>query len=80
MTPNKYLRPLPGALRDCRIDVYDVLTAFGVRCPATAHAIKKLLMPCLRGANTAEQDLREAIQAIERAIQLLPENPAPCSA
>ena len=25
------------------VDVYDVLEAFGVTCPARAHAIKKLL-------------------------------------
>ena len=70
--PNKYERKLPGVLAEYVIDVYDVLAMFGVTCPATAHAVKKLLMPGQRGAKTATQDLREAIQAIERAIQLIP--------
>lgn len=53
------------------VDVYDVLKAFGVTCPATQHAVKKLLMPGARGAKDALQDLGEAKQAVERAIDLL---------
>ena len=53
------------------VDVYDVLKAFSVTCPATQHAIKKLLCPGQRGSKSAAQDLREAIGSIERSIQLL---------
>lgn len=68
----KYLReiynvngdPLPD------IDVYSVLDAFDVRNPALAHAVKKLLCPGRRGKGDFEQDLREAIVAIERAITI----------
>lgn len=63
---NKYQRTIKGVT----IDVYDVLVAFGVTCPAMAHAIKKMLMPGQRGSKGAEQDKREAIQAIERSIEL----------
>lgn len=63
---NKYQRTVKGVT----IDVYDVLVAFGVTCPAMAHAIKKMLMPGMRGSKDAEQDKREAIQAIERSIEL----------
>ena len=63
---NKYQRTTKGVT----IDVYDVLVAFGVTCPAMAHAIKKMLMPGQRGIKDAEQDKREAIQAIERSIEL----------
>lgn len=63
---NKYQR----IIKDVTVDVYDVLDAFGVTCPAMAHAIKKMLMPGLRGHKDAEQDKREAIQAIERSIEL----------
>ena len=51
-------------------DVYDVLLAFDVTNPATQHAAKKLLCAGLRGKGDTLQDLREAIQAIERAIQI----------
>lgn len=64
---NKYQRTIKGVT----VDVYDVLVAFGVTCPAMAHAIKKMLMPGQRGSKDAEQDKREAIQAIERSIELM---------
>ncbi len=64
---SKYHRQMPGP----RIDVYDVLVGFGVTCPARAHAIKKLLATGQRGHKDEEQDLREAGQAINRAIGLL---------
>ena len=38
---NKYQRQVPSTT----IDIYDVLKAWGVTCPATQHAIKKLLQP-----------------------------------
>ena len=63
---NKYQRTIKGVT----VDVYDVLVAFDVTCPAMAHAIKKMLMPGQRGSKNSEQDKREAIQAIERSIEL----------
>lgn len=65
-TSSKYHRTIKGA----SIDVYDVLTSFGVTNPATAHAVKKLLMPGQRGAKNTLQDLAEAKASIERAIQI----------
>ena len=53
-----------------KIDVYDVLLGFGVTCPAMQHAIKKALMPGLRGVKSPEQDKRQAISSIERSIEL----------
>ena len=52
------------------IDIYDVLVKFGVTCPATAHAIKKLLMAGKRGSKDRLTDLRESAQAIARAIEI----------
>lgn len=66
---NKYDRRVPGT--DIWLDVYDVLTMFEVNNPATAHAIKKLVMPGDRGAKDQLTDLGESIQAIERAIELV---------
>lgn len=62
----KYLRSIKGM----DVDVYDVLEAFNVTCPAIAHAVKKLLLPGGRGKGPTDQDLREAIDALIRAIQL----------
>jgi len=64
--PSKYHR----LLNDQWVDVYDVLTAFEVTNPADAHAIKKMLLPGLRGAKDGIQDRREAIRSLERAIQI----------
>ena len=52
------------------IDVYDVLNAFEVINPAMQHALKKMLAPGKRGAKGTIQDMKEAIQSIERAIEL----------
>ena len=53
------------------VDVYDVLQAFGVACPALQHAVKKLLCAGLRGNKSAEQDISEAANSCRRAIELL---------
>lgn len=57
-------------IRSESVDVYDVLVAFGVTNPAVQHAIKKLLAPGQRGYKDAIQDLTEARQSIDRAIEI----------
>lgn len=69
----KYNRTIQSAINPVQgitVDVYCVLRAFGVTCPAQQHAIKKLLLPGKRGKGDFEQDMREAIIAIQRAIEL----------
>lgn len=63
---SKYHRTIKGVT----LDVYDVLQAWKVSNPATQHAIKKLLMPGTRGHKDTLQDLTEARQSIDRAIEL----------
>ena len=65
----KYLRELVCHIGG-KIDVYAVLDAFGVVCPARQHAIKKLLCAGIRGKADTMQDLLEAKDAISRAIQM----------
>ena len=66
---NKYKRTIyPNAAG--QIDVYDVLVAFDVTCPARQHAIKKLLCAGLRGKGNAMQDLAEASMAVDRAMEI----------
>ena len=66
---SKYLRsidmPVPG-----KVDVYSVIEAFDVRCPARQHAIKKLLCAGLRGKAGERQDIEEAADAVSRALQM----------
>lgn len=72
---NKYDREI---LPDVWVDVYDVLGAFTGKIsalikPAIDHALKKLLAPGLRGVKEERQDLIEARDSIDRAIQKLDE-------
>lgn len=69
---NKYIRKIyscvePGKFVEA--DVYEVIDAFNVTCPAISHAIKKLLCTGVRGKGTKLQDLKEAIDAMYRAVQ-----------
>ena len=66
---SKYLRTVQ-LLEGDLIDVYCVIDAFQVTCPARQHAIKKLLCSGLRGKGDAVQDLIECRDAVSRAIQL----------
>lgn len=54
-------RPIP-------VDVYCVLNAFPTNCPATDHAIKKLLCAGERGKGNRLDDLNGAMSALNRAI------------
>lgn len=68
---NKYHRTIHGIDgTTATVDVYAVLAAFNVTCPATQHAIKKLLAPGQRGHKDKAQDLAEARASIDRAIQM----------
>jgi hypothetical protein len=52
------------------VDVYSVLEAYKVTCPARAHAIKKLLCAGQRGKGEELADLIGALAAVNRAIDL----------
>lgn len=70
-THNKYERELTDRYGNAsHVDVYDVLLAFEVTCPAIQHAIKKLLCTGIRGHKDSVQDLLEAKESITRAIEL----------
>lgn len=69
---NKYIRRTipPEGCEPGEVDVYAVLEAFGVTCPATQHALKKLLCAGLRGKGDRVKDLTEAIDALRRAVEM----------
>lgn len=72
-TGSKYHRTVyditPGSPGSVTIDVYSVLIAFDVRDPGLQHAAKKILCAGIRGKASRSQDLREARDALDRAIQ-----------
>jgi hypothetical protein len=53
-----------------RVDIYAVLAAFNVTCPARQHAIYKLLMLGQRGAKDEVQDLEKALVSVCRAVAM----------
>ena len=68
---NKYLREIINKNGESIIvDVYDVLDAFQVTCPALQHLSKKALCAGLRGHKSAAEDLVDIWNSAERAIQL----------
>ena len=54
-------------IKGVTVDVYDVLKAFDVTCPALQHLIKKALCAGLRGHKNREQDLRDIVDSALRA-------------
>ena len=57
------------------IDVYRVLKLFNVTDPCIQHAVKKLLVAGGRGAGKdIERDLREAVDSLNRALQMIAED------
>jgi len=78
---NKYLRYIEPAMKRqyvvsehsddaILVDVYAVIVAFDVKCPARQHAIKKLLCAGIRGKGNESDDLIGALAAVNRAIEL----------
>lgn len=58
------------------LDIYRFLKLFNVNDPAIQHAIKKLALGGGRGAKDIEKDYREAIDSVERALQMIAEDAA----
>lgn len=71
---SKYMRQIRSCLptqdATLTVDVYCVIKAFGITCPAQQHALKKILCPGDRGKGSVVKDLTECIDALHRAIEL----------
>jgi len=70
----KYLKKVTLVDGD-KIDIYAVLKAFDVHCPARQHGVKKLCFAGKRSKGTEREDLMEALQSNIRAIELLDGEP-----
>lgn len=74
---NKYIRTIysnkgeiTGTEIKAEVDVYDVLGAFNVTCPALQHLTKKALCVGIRGHKNQEDDLKDIIKSAKRALEL----------
>lgn len=71
-------RPHGHYFKDVRhldyIDVYRVIDLFAVEHPAMQHALKKVIAAGQRGAKSTEQDAREAIDSLNRYLQMVAED------
>lgn len=56
------------------IDVYRVIELFEVTHPALQHALKKVLCAGDRGAKDWEKDVQEAVDSLNRALQMRAED------
>lgn len=56
------------------VDVYRVLQLFGVTDQAIGHAVKKLLCMGLRGVKNEGQDVAEAIDTLQRWVEMRAED------
>lgn len=56
------------------IDVYRILELYGVESHAVGHAIKKLLCGGQRGAKGRKQDIQEAIDSLNRELEMVAED------
>lgn len=69
----KYLRTIhaaDGAGGPIRVDVYCVIEAFGITCPALQHALKKILACGQRGKGSKIDDIHGVFDAMWRALEL----------
>lgn len=70
---SKYLRTIYAATPDSReiqVDIYAVIEAYNVTCPARQHALKKLLCAGLREKGDQLADLIGAQECVTRAIEM----------
>lgn len=68
---SKYNREIIGLDgTEVTVDVYRVLDAFLVTDPAIQHALKKMLCTGLRGHKDYLTDLNDAIESLEKAVEL----------
>ena len=56
------------------IDVYRVAQLFGITDHCEFHAIKKILCAGQRGSKSAKQDIQEAIDSLNRRLQMIAED------
>jgi len=74
MSKEKYSHYYKDVAHLQTVDVYRVLSLFLVTNPCLQHAAKKILCAGTRGQKEFEQDIREAIDSLNRALQMIDED------
>ena len=67
---NHYVKPCPYDT----LDVYRVISIFGVSDPCIQHALKKLLCSGVRGHKDQSKDIQDVIDTLERWKQMREED------
>ena len=67
---NHYFKPCPHN----PLDVYRVISNFGVSDPCIQHALKKLLCSGVRGHKDQSKDIQDVIDTLERWKQMREED------
>ena len=67
---NHYFKPCPYDT----LDVYRVISIFGVTDPCVQHALKKLLCSGVRGHKDQSKDIQDVIDTLERWKQMREED------
>lgn len=57
-----------------QIDVYRIISLFELADPCLQHALKKVLAAGKRGAKDPKQDIKEAIDTLQRKLEMLEED------
>jgi len=63
-----YYKKIPRGVE--YVDVYRVLELFEVTNPSISHAIKKLLVAGNRGHKDLDKDVKEAIDSLQRYLEM----------
>lgn len=74
MNKEKYSHYYKDVAHLKHIDVYRVLSLFLVTNPCLQHAAKKILCAGTRGQKEFEQDIKEAIDSLNRALEMITED------
>ena len=53
-----------------KLDIYRILKLYEVSDPCLQHAIKKLLCAGKRGVKNQTQDIKEAVQSLQRFLEM----------
>lgn len=69
----KYLRTIHSAIDPnawVQVDVYCIIEAYDIRCPALQHALKKIVACGGRGKGSKLDDIKGVLDAMWRALEL----------
>lgn len=76
MSQRKHPHYFKSVAHLAEVDVYRVLDLFGVTDQALGHAVKKLLVAGGRGVKDQRKDIQEAVDTLQRRLEMMDEDNA----